>query len=339
MSSAQRVVVTGAAGFIGQALWRGLRDAWAAHGVARIECVATDCARVAGVALPADGAPASAPSGADAAERTSWRWGDIADPALIDSLFERPVHRLFHLAGIVSGRAEADFSLGKRVNLDATIALLERCRMQAESGGSVVRFVYASSIAVFGTPLPDRIDDSTQPLPTLSYGTHKRAIELLIDDYSRRGFIDGRALRLSGVLLRPPLANGALSAFNSDVIREPLAGRTYVCPVGPDATIWLTTLRSTVRNLMGLADIDASEFGDRRCLTAPALAARIGDIVDALGRIDAAAPKRVSYQPQPAIEAQFGRWPLDCSFERATALGLHVDASLDALLHTILENR
>jgi D-erythronate 2-dehydrogenase len=318
MGSAQRSVVTGAAGFIGQGLCGALRER-AANVDERRDWVATDVAR--GVSE----------SGFE------WRTGDMGAPALIDTLFERPVHRLYHLAGIVSGRAEADFLLGKRVNLDATIALLERCRKQFEHGGPTVRFVYASSIAVFGTPLPSRIDDSTQPLPTLSYGTHKWVVELLIDDYSRRGFIDGRALRLSGVLLRPPLANGALSAFNSDVIREPLAGRDYVCPVGPDATVWLTSLRSTVRNLMRLADVDASAFGAQRCLTAPALAARVGDVVQALGRIDSAAPARVSYQAQPALEAQFGRWPLDCSFERAAALGLHVDPSLDALLHTIRE--
>jgi D-erythronate 2-dehydrogenase len=326
MAGETRVVVTGAAGFIGRQCCAALRPTAAGQGGVAADLVTTDCAGWRPQRTAGSGSP-----------RQAHHEGDIADPALIESLFERPVHRVFHLAGIVSGRAEADFALGKRVNLDATIALLERCRQQVEQGGPVVRFVYSSSIAVFGTPLPRRIDDSTQPLPTLSYGTHKRAIELLIDDYSRRGFIDGRALRLSGVLLRPPLANGALSAFNSDVIREPLAGRAFVCPVGPDATIWLTSLRSTVRNLLRLADIDAGALGAQRCITAPALAARVGDIVQALGRIDAAAPARVSYEPQPRLEAQFGRWPIDCSFERANALGLHVDASLDALLHTIRE--
>jgi D-erythronate 2-dehydrogenase len=325
MAVETRVVVTGAAGFIGQQCCAALRAAAALQGDGACDLVTTDC-----VAFRSQRAGALGRGQAH-------REGDIAEPALIESLFERPVHRLFHLAGIVSGRAEADFALGKRVNLDATIGLLERCRQQVQQGGPMVRFVYASSIAVFGTPLPSRIDDSTQPLPTLSYGTHKRAIELLIDDYSRRGFIDGRALRLSGVLLRPPLANGALSAFNSDVIREPLAGRNYVCPVGPDATIWLTSLRSTVRNLMRLADIGAGVLGAQRCVTAPALAARVGDIVSALGHIDAAAPARVTYQPQAQLEAQFGRRPIDCSFERAATLGLSVDASLDALLHTIRE--
>lgn len=313
MRAAQRIVVTGAAGFIGEPLCRGLRHSPAlAHDGA--ELIATDRANLVGV--------------------IGVVLGDIGDPALIEKLFERPVHRMFHLAGIVSGRAETDFALGKHVNLDATLALLERCREQAQRGGSVVRFVYASSIAVFGTPLPERIDDTTQPLPTLSYGTHKRVIELLIDDYSRRGFIDGRALRLSGVLPRPALPNGALSAFNSDLIREPLAGRDYVCPVGPDATLWLTTLRSTLHNLMSLADIDPRELGAQRGLTAPVLAVRVGDIVAALARIDPEAPARVTYQPQASLEAQFGRWPLNCCFARAQALGLRVEPNIHALLET-----
>jgi D-erythronate 2-dehydrogenase len=312
MPASASIVVTGAAGFIGAALVRALRRRSTAQGSEAADLVTTDLA------------------GADVN-------GDIADPVLIDALFARPVHTVFHLAGIVSGRAEADFALGKRVNLDASIALLERCRAQAGRGGPVVRFIYASSIAVFGTPLPARIDDSTPPLPTLSYGAHKRVVELLIDDYSRRGFVDGRALRLSGVLLRPPIANGALSGFNSDLIREPLAGRDYLCPVGPDASLWLTSLSSTVRNLLTLAEADATALGAQRALTAPVLAVRVSDIVAALGRIDAAAPARVSYRPEPALEAQFGRWPLDCSFDRAQALSLGKEPSIDALLRTCLE--
>ncbi len=326
MEGETRIVVTGAAGFIGRPCCAALCDAAARHGVEAPDLMTTDC-----VAMPTQPDPSAKSAG------QAHRQGDIADPALIESLFERPVQRLFHLAGIVSGRAEADFALGKRINLDATIALLERCRMQAEQGGPVVRFIYASSIAVFGTPLPSRIDDATQPLPTLSYGTHKRAIELLIDDYSRRGFIDGRALRLSGVLLRPPVANGALSAFNSDMIREPLAGRDYVCPVGPNASLWLTSLRCAVGGLLALAQADAAAIGAQRAITAPALAVRVEQVVAALGGIDAAAPGRVRYQPQEQIVAQFGRWPLNCRFDRALALGLPAENSIDSLLRSCVE--
>ncbi|MGZ8260981.1 MAG: NAD-dependent epimerase/dehydratase family protein, partial [Caldimonas sp.] len=232
---------------------------------------------------------------------------------------------------------EADFDAGRRVNLDATIALLDRCRAQALRGGPVVRFVHASSIAVFGTPLPARIDDATAPAPSLSYGTHKRVAELLIDDATRRGDLDGRALRLSGVVVRPPISNGALSAFNSDVIREPLAGRAYECPVGADATVWLTSRLAAVANLLHLAEVDGAAIGAQRAVTAPALAISIGAIVAALGRVDAAAPACIRYTPQPAIEAQFGRWPRDCSFARVESLGLVGVASIDALIRDHLE--
>jgi len=300
---AMRALVTGADGFIGSALVRALRDD---HDV-----IATDRGD-----------------------------GDIADPAHLDRVFERhgPFDVVFHLAAVVSGAAEADFEAGRRVNLDATIGLLDRCRAQAQRGDPVVRFVHASSIAVFGTPMPTRIDDATAPAPTLSYGTHKRVAELLIDDATRRGELDGRAVRLSGVVVRPPLPNGALSAFNSDVIRELLAGRDYVCPVGADATIWVTSRRAAVANLLRLARCDGAAIGAQRAVTAPALAVSIGEIVGALARVDAAAPARVRYRPQAAIEAQFGRWPRDRAFARAQSLGLVGEASIDALIRDHLES-
>jgi len=320
-----RVLVTGAGGFIGQALVAALSER-ASPGSA-----AADRTPARSFVLTDRVEPRTSPP------RSRSEIGDIADAGLHDRLFDEPIDLVVHLAGIVSGAAEADYALGKRVNLDATIALLERCRDQVARGGPVPRFVYASSIAVFGTPLPTRIDDATAPAPTLSYGAHKRACELLIDDCSRRGFIDGRALRLSGVVVRPPLANGALSGFNSDLIREPLARRDYVCPVTPEATIWIVSLRHAIANLIRMADAPADALGPQRALTTPSLAVSVADIVAALGRVDRAAPARIRFEPQPAIEAQFGRWPLDCAFERGRALGLTCDASLDETIRTHLE--
>jgi nucleoside-diphosphate-sugar epimerase len=207
-----------------------------------------------------------------------------------------------------------------------------------ERGGPVPRFVYASSIAVFGVPLPPRIDDATVPQPSLAYGVQKRTSELLVDDATRRGDVDGRSLRLAGVVVRRAAPNGALSGFNSDLIREPLAGRDYVCPVGPQATIWITSLGTAVANLLRLADAEASALGEDRALTAPALAVSVADVVAALGRIDPAAAARVRCQPQPAIEAQFARWPLDADFSRAESLGLRKDTSLDALVRSCQES-
>lgn len=296
----RRVLVTGAHGFIGRALVAAL----AASGDSDV--LATDRAD-----------------------------GDIADEGHVASLFARPVNRVFHLAGLASGAAEADFAAGRSVNLDAAMLLLAECRRQRDAGGPVVRLVYSSSIAVFGAPLPPRIDDDTAPAPALSYGTHKRVCEMLIDDASRRGDVDGRALRLSGVVVRaagPSGAKGARSAFNSDLIHEPLAGRDITCPVGPQATIWIASLATTVANLLRLAEVDAAALGSQRAVTAPALAVSVSEIVAALGRIDALAPSRVRFAPEPQIEAQFGRWPRDCSFARAESLGLVRDDSLDAIV-------
>ena len=294
-----RILVTGADGFIGRALVAALgRDHDHHHDI-----VATDRGD-----------------------------GDIADPDHVERLFARPLDRIFHLAGLPSGAAEADFVAGRRVNLDAMTLLLRNCRRQAEGGGPVARLVYASSIAVFGTPLPSRIDDDTAAAPSLSYGTHKRVCELLVDDLSRRGDICGRSLRLPGVVVRPGLPNGALSAFNSDLVREPLSKRDYVCPVGPEATIWIASLATAVDNLLRLAEVDAERLGRRREVTMPALAVSVAEVVAAIGRIDPAAAARIAFRPDAAIEAQFGRWPRECRFARADALGLRRDASIDAIV-------
>ena len=305
-------VVTGAAGYVGTALVATL-----AHTVPPGSMLIATDRRLAESA---------------AALRLRPVEGDITDDAVLDALFAEPVTTLFHLAGVVSGAAEADFDTGRRINLVATMALLERCRRQAESGGPVVRFIYASSIAVFGTPLPRRIDDATAPAPTLSYGTHKRVVELLIDDATRRGELDGRALRLPGIVVRPALPNGALSGFNSDLIREPLAGNRYVCPVAAEATIWIASLHDAIANLLRLSGVDGHAIGPQRAITMPALAVRVADIVAAIARVEPAAAARIEHRPLPAIEAQFGCWPLDCTFAKGQALGLVADASIDDVI-------
>ncbi len=294
-----RTLVTGAGGFIGRALVARLHDA-------------------------ADSD--------DEVRTTDVGDGDIADPVHVARLFAEPVDRVFHLAGVVSGAAEADVVAAERVNVAATLELLRQCRRQRDAGGPLVRFVYASSIAVFGVPLPARIGDDTEPAPTLSYGTHKRVCELMLDDASRRGDVDGRALRLAGVVVRPRGPHGARSAFNSDLIREPLAGRDVVCPVGPQATIWVVSRRAAVESLLRLADVDAARLGTMRAVTAPALAVSVAGVVAAVTRAAASAAGRVRFDPQPHIEDQFGRWPLSCTFERARALGLSADDSLDAIV-------
>ena len=314
-----KVVVTGAAGFIGSTLVRAL----AAGGEladARDGRVSINSLVAADRVLPETDASDS---------RIEAVCGDIGDPEFVSGLIDADTRVVFHLAGVMSGASEHDFALGMHVNLDGTRNVLEACRALPEPA----RLVQASSIGVFGTPLPSRIDDQTEPRPTMSYGAQKRACEILLEDYTRRGFVDGRALRLPGIVVRPRLPSGALSAFNSDLIREPLAGRAYTAPVGPEAVVWLLTVARCVGNLIHAALLPAEAFGSRRVINLPCVVAGIGEIVDAIGRAAGAqAAARVSYAPDPEAQAQFGCWPREFYPRRALELGFAADESVDAII-------
>lgn len=322
------ILITGAGGFVGQAL-------------------ASDLARAP---ISIDGSDATprlvlcdrdpAPPGLISARHPAsieWRQGDITDPAFAASLIGSQTRAVFHLAGVVSGAAEADFDTGLRVNLLAGMRLLEACRRNAV-GTSPVRFVFASSIAVYGAPLPEQIDDQTLPVPTLSYGVQKLALEHLINDYSRRGMLDGRSPRLAGVVVRPPLPNGALSAFNSDLIRETAAGRPIRSPVSPQAGLWMQSIDVTVTNLRHAMTLPAKALGHQRAVLLPAVATRVGAVLDAVGRATRTdARARVDFQPDEAIEAQFGRWPASFTAQRALGLGFAVDDGIDAIVSAYLQ--
>jgi nucleoside-diphosphate-sugar epimerase len=304
-----RVLVTGAAGYVGQALVQAL----ALCTPASWQWVLTDT---------------QAAKGARSDVNTLWVVGDLSDSRVCDALFEHPVHAVVHLAGLMSGRTEQEVALGERINLHACLDLLARCRAQYRQGGPLVRWLMTSSIAVYGIPLPSQIDDGTPLRPSLSYGTHKRMLELMLDDMNRRGDLDGRAVRLSGVVLRPVLPNGALSGFNSDLIREPLSGRDYVCPVSPDARLWLLSLSAALAHLTRLLGLDHATWSQVMgpagtcALNAPAWPVTVHEVLQAMAQIDPQAPQRVQFAPQADIEAQFGAWPLDVSFALAGQLAL-----------------
>jgi len=266
-----------------------------------------------------------------------WVEGDIGSAGLLEQLFAAPVDRIAHLAGAVSGAAEANFDLGMTVNLDSSRALLDRCKSQGQAG-HVPRVVFASSIAVHGVPLPAAIDDHTPPSPSLSYGVQKLIIEFLIAELSRRGWIDGISLRLAGVVVRPALPNGALSGFNSDLIRETLAGRRVVSPVSADAVIWLQSLQSAAGALDVALSSDGAAPDGARVVQLPAVAASIREILDAISKASGQdAHALVDFKPDPAIEPMFGRWPRMRHFERARAMGLAADASLAALIEAAMK--
>ena len=305
----RRVLVTGAAGFLGRALVA--KHLAADSGTCDV--LLTDLA-------PSHTSPAHA----------RWVCGDVADPQLWDRLMDKPVDLVIHLAAIVSGRAEADPLLGRRVNLMAPLEMLERCRLQHSATGIRARVVLSSSIAVYGTPLPLRMRDDHPIRPSLSYGAHKRMMEIALADASRRGEIDGRAIRLSGVVVRPPQPNGALSGFNSDMIRQPLTGHDYTCPVGPDACTWLTSLDVAVDQLWHAAQTSEERWTQalpkgERALTAPTWPVTMTDLQQALGDIDAAAPQRLRFDANSPLHDQFGRWPQDVAFDQAAQLGMPSD--------------
>lgn len=307
------VLVTGAAGFVGRAL---------------VERHLLPRARAGALALTlTDRQPGEWPT-----DGARWIAGDVADASLQARLFESPLDTVFHLAAVVSGEAERDYALGLRVNLHATLALLERCRAPRRGGASPRRFVFASSIAVWGTGLPRRVDDHHPVRPRLSYGTHKRMVELALHDLTRRGELDGRALRLSGVVARPRASGAALSSFNSDLLREPLEGREVACPVAAQGCIWLARRTTTADQLWALGALDASRWhdacaahGSDGAVNAPTWPVRIPALLQALGEIDAQAPARIRFAPDAALQAQFGDWPLEADFALARDLGLGDD--------------
>jgi D-erythronate 2-dehydrogenase len=246
--------------------------------------------------------------------------GDFAVPGAAEKLIAGRPDVIFHLAAIVSGEAELDFDKGYRINLDGTRMLLDAIRLAG--GGYKPRVVFTSSIAVFGAPYPDKIGDEFFHTPLLSYGTQKAIGELLLADYSRRGFLDGVGIRLPTICIRPGLPNKAASGFFSNILREPLAGKEAVLPVSEDVRHWHATPRSAVGFLLHAGTIDLAAVGPRRNLTMPGLSATVGEQIAALKRVagDKVAA-RIKREPDPFIVSIVAGWPRDFDPRRALQLG------------------
>jgi len=313
-----RIVITGGAGFLGVRLARAIlsRDALTdARGVARPirEVVLLD------VAAPPDlGDP-----------RVRCVAGDLADPAIIEHMVTKDTDTIFHLAAVVSGQAEADFDIGMRVNLDATRLLLERCRKLA----APPKFVFTSSLAVYGGTLPDPVPDNAPVTPQASYGVQKAIGEMLVYDMTRKGFIDGRSLRLPTVTVRPGKPNKAASSFASGIIREPLAGAEAICPVARPTRMWVTSPRAVIANLIVGHEVPASAFKETRSVNVPGILVAVEDMVAELRRVagDAVAD-RVRWKFDPAIDRIVQTWPANFAPKLGPALGMRPDADFGAII-------
>ncbi len=264
---------------------------------------------------------------------------DLSSPGEAAKLAAKRPNAVFHLAAIVSGEAEADFDKGYRINLDGTRYLFEAIRQEGLREPYRPRIVFTSSIAVFGAPFPERIDDEFFLTPLTSYGTQKAIGELLLGDYSRRGFFDGIGIRLPTICVRPGRPNLAASGFFSNILREPLAGQPAVLPVPVDVRHWFASPRAAVGFLLHAATIDLGGLGARRTLSLPGLSATVGEEIEALRRAAGnGAVKLIRHEPDETIARIVAGWPRDFDASRAEALGFRAESSMDEIVRAHVED-
>ena len=272
--------------------------------------------------------------------RAEARVADLSEPGVAERLVEDRPDVVYHLAAIVSGEAETDLDKGYRINLDGTRHLLDAIRPAHEADGSYrPRVVYSSSIAVFGAPFPERIDDDFQQAPLTSYGAQKAMGELLLTDYTRRGFLDGVGLRLPTICVRPGRPNLAASGFFSNIVREPVHGKEAVLPVDEDVRHWFASPRAAVGFLVHAATLEGERIGPRRNLNLPGLSATVAEQIESLGRVvGEEATALIRREPDPAIAAIVSNWPRDFDPARASALGFVAERSFDEIVRVYLED-
>ena len=264
---------------------------------------------------------------------------DLSTPGAAAKLAALRPDTVFHLAAIVSGEAEADFDKGYRINLDSTRALFEAIRQEGLKSPYNPRVVFTSSIAVFGSPFPDKISDEFIQAPLTSYGAQKTIDELLLSDYSRKGFFDGVGIRLPTICIRPGKPNKAASGFFSNILREPLSGQEAVLPVPEDVRHWHASPRAAVGFLIHAATLDTSALGTRRNLNMPGLSATVGEQLEALKRFGGEkALKLIRREPDATIAKIVAGWPRDFAPKRAIELGFKAESSFDDIIKIHIED-
>jgi len=319
------IVITGGAGFLGQRLLQALLQR------GRLSDAGGREQPIGRITL-VDVVPAQTFGDA----RVTAVTGDIGDPRLVETVVTPDTSSIFHLAAIVSGMAESDFDLGMRINFDGSRALAEVCRAR----GHRPRLVFTSSVAVYGGVAGAVVHDDTAVTPQSSYGTEKAIVELLINDYSRRGFLDGRVLRLPTICVRPGRPNAAASSFASGIIREPLNGEAAVCPVASSTRLWLMSPSKVIESLIAGHELPADALGANRIVNLPGISVSVAEMVASLERIAGAeVVKRIEWRPDPAIERIVATWPPLFETTRARSLGFRGDDNFDDMVREFLSER
>lgn len=315
-----RVLITGGGGFLGVKLARALAAKGEIRGTPITHLTQADLIAPAPVEadFPVEGVAV-----------------DIGDAEAVRAAFAAPPDCVFHLAAVVSGQAEAEFDIGLRVNLWGTMNILEAAR----AAGNRPIIVYTSSVAVYGGEIPEMIEDWTILNPQTSYGAQKAAGELMVTDYSRKGFIDGRGLRLPTVTVRPGTPNAAASSFMSSIFREPLQGEAANCPVDEEYPIWNSAPRTVVKNLVHAAEVPEEDWGENRCLAIPGQTNTVREMVDAMTRVAGSnAAGLITWKPDPFVQSITDGWRAHLNPAKALRLGFHQDRSFEDNIRWFLED-
>ena len=311
-----QIIITGAGGFLGQRLANALLTS----DIHFTELVLTDLNIPAN---PGDG-------------RVKCVQLDLAEEGAVESLVTARTELVFHLAAIVSSHAERDFDLGWRINMDVTRRLLEACR-SAKPG---IRFIFSSSVAVYGGKLPALVNDFTVVTPGSSYGIQKAVGELLVNDYSRKGYVDGRALRLPTICVRPGKPNQAASSFVSSIIREPLNGEETICPVSPALSLFLASPKTVIENLMHAATLKQSKLGGWRTINLPGITVTVKEMLESLRKLtDEQTLANVKFRNDESIHNIVSTWPSAINNTRALELGFKADQNFEDFIRQYLEER